>query len=141
MVRRSFSDWISWKEFKETRLTDQRFRERGVYLLAHFRRRPAGKANPDEHGVFYIGETTRQSFMKRLDQFSGAAFAEKPGHSGGSTYYGKFPIKDFPTETLCISILPVPEAEHSSFLIKFLERDLLWKRISKLGAPPKCNRN
>lgn len=139
----AFSPWMTWQHFRDTRLADPRFRQVGVYLLAHFRRRPRGPGYPERKEVIYVGETTKQSLLERLDQFGKSAFQEKSAHSGGWTYRALFDDGNPPAgEWLYLSILPVPSEKsgHHVFLIKYLERAALWSRIEAIGVPPVCNK-
>ncbi|MDG3440235.1 hypothetical protein [Nitrospirillum amazonense] len=137
----SFSPWISKARFLETRLSEPSFRQPGLYLLAHFATPPEGPAQLDIPEIIYVGETTKQTIGIRLDQFFTSADKQKSGHSGGWTYLRLSTGSKLPTGDLHISILPVARdvAEHSGFLIKHIERAIIWNIIEKLGVPPVCN--
>ena len=138
-----FSPWLAWETFLATRLEDRRFRNKGVYLLAHFRKTPMGAGRPDLKEVVYVGETTKQDLKSRLDQFHGSAFQERSGHSGGWTYSKKLLENALPSGALHVSILPITQEyyRHPGYLIKHIERSALWKIIKTIGDPPPCNKS
>jgi len=62
----------------------------GLYIVAHFKKRPEGLANPLSREVLYIGEThgKKQNIHKRLGTFLKAASVGEMihKHSGGNRF-------------------------------------------------------
>ncbi len=115
----------------------------GVYLLAHFERKPSGRANFTSDRIVYIGETTSQTILKRLYQFQRSAFKKKTSHSGGGSYNDKCLLGKAVTEepnNLCVAILPVnKEYKERKAYIKYVERLAIWEFFVKNKVYPKCN--
>jgi len=135
-----FSEWMRFSEYKN-------FSKRnlpGVYLLAHFKRKPSGKANPKSEEIIYVGETTKQTLAKRLNQFCRSALKRTREHSGGSTYSKEFlnsRSRDRHWAKLHIALLAVDKEgmEGSALFIKVVERIIIWEYYKKYKQSPKCN--
>jgi hypothetical protein len=134
MTKIVFSEWVRWSDRKLLKGIEKP----GIYLLAHFKSVPRGKAKPLSKRIIYIGESC-SSLRHRWYQFERAAFEAKGGHSGGSTYRKKFGGKG---TNLYVAASPVDGLgeELRPFFIRYAERNLIWKFVSKYSAPPKCNR-
>ena len=134
-----FSNWFKFSGDLE----QEGLKLPGVYVLAHFNRKPSSPPVLTTINIFYIGETTKQNIRKRLYQFSNSAFKRKCGHSGGwtysDTYLNKMTIENVPPK-LYVSILPVdrPEKESKAY-IKYVERFIIWEYFKKNKDYPQCN--
>ncbi|MDA1217501.1 MAG: hypothetical protein O3B38_04850 [Chloroflexi bacterium] len=110
----------------------------GVYLLAHFNRRPRS-INTMDGNIVYIGETCGQTLRQRWKQFSTSAFQNKFAHSGGLTYFHEFPGGEL--DRLFVAFATPRDQEPAlSYHIRYLERKWLHYFVQKHGAPPRCNR-
>ena len=73
------SEWTHFGEVKNIKGVDKP----GIYLLAHFEKKPKSSRVTGSDDIIYIGETTRQTIGVRLAQFARSAFKRQIGHSGG----------------------------------------------------------
>lgn len=130
-----FSHWARWSDQKLLKGTDSP----GVYLLAHFRKAPAGPADALARQVIYIGETCNNSLLGRWRQFDRSAFRGKSGHSGGKTYREKLGGKG---ARLYVAAFPVQNRNEviRPYFIRYVERKLIWNFCRKWGTAPNCNR-
>ena len=129
-----FTAWTRWEERDSFRGTELP----GIYLLAHFRSAPRGRANPLAKEIVYIGETC-STLCRRWYQFDRSAFRLKDGHSGGWTYREHYPRRRHHLYVAAFTVHGVDTAVQPYF-IRYIERKLLWDYIRKWGKPPKCNR-
>ncbi len=130
-----FSHWARWSDQKLLKGTDSP----GVYLLAHFRKAPAGPANTLSRQVIYIGETCQNSLFGRWRQFNRSAFQGKRGHSGGKTFRKMYGAT---TDNLYVAAFPVGQLHRKvrPYFIRYVERKLIWDYCNRWGFPPRCNR-
>ena len=137
-----FSNWISCDQ-------DDPMRDfkglPGVYLLAHFRKPPRGRANPRAQEIVYIGETCN-SLRSRWNQFRRSAFESKGGHGGGDTYRKKFgPVRSQLlkySQRLYIAVFAPTSVNgklRESF-IRYVERKLLVEYYLFRKRMPRCNK-
>ena len=135
-----FSSWVKW----ENRNSFSGIMKPGVYLLAHSTNVPSGHPNPLSKKIVYIGETTRQTLKKRLDQFDKSAFSQKNLHSGGKTYRNTPRNKLLELgKHLLVAIGPyqIPKKEDlTESYIKYLERKLIWEYVDRRNKRPLCNK-
>lgn len=140
MKKPKFSEWIKFDRREELTYIRE---YPGVYLLAHFERKPSGNADFTSKKIVYIGETTRQTLWKRLYQFQRFAFKRKHGHSGGKSYNRIFLAEktvDKAPNNLYVAILPVyTEGEEGKANIKYIERFAICKFFIKNKKSPECN--
>lgn len=140
LPRITFSSWTAFRH----RGALSSIESVGVYLLAHFKKKPTGSARPTIAEIVYIGETTKKSLRKRLRQFYHSARTGKPAHFGGRTYHAKFGKKKM--NHLYVAVFPVVSLdEHEdvrSLFIKFVERKLLLDFALRVNKKrPECNRS
>lgn len=132
VVRQPFSDWMPWTQ----RNSYEHVHGTGVYVLAHFKRVPAGQADPSSSRTIYIGETGN-SFGTRWRQFHHSACG-RSGHGGGITHYRRFKgsIGD-----LYVAALPFGElADRDGALVRVLyESHLLFMFLMRHRRLPSCN--
>lgn len=132
-----FSPWVRWSQRKTLTGCDRP----GVYVLAHFDRKPSAVADILCRNVIYVGETCGQGGLKkRWAQFRRAAGAGgRRGHSGGVTYHRRFGP---PGDTLYVAAW-APSLEDETLLpywIRYMERRLIWHYVMKWDKPPIGNR-
>lgn len=131
-----FSPWVRWKD----RETLAGIQGSGVYLLAHYKRPPSGSANPKTSKIIYIGETTKQTLKKRLEDFNRAAFkCNTPRHSGGKTYSKQFGKKKINQLFVAVFAPDVQNSPLGPFFIQYLERRLLLHYVIKWKNKLACN--
>jgi len=135
----AFQEWAKFKDYKSLEGAGLP----GVYVLAHFQRKPSSAPNLSSANIVYVGETTGQTIAKRLYQFSQSAFYRKNGHSGGWTYSNKClegNTCETAPEDLYVAILPVDRPhEESKAYIYLIERLVIWNYFQKNRTYPKCN--
>ncbi|SLM63044.1 MULTISPECIES: hypothetical protein [Dickeya] len=108
-------------------------------MIAHSDVEP-GENKVSNDAIIYIGETTSQTLIRRINQFAVSAFNEKPGHSGGNTFRHKH-YNTVPQNHLWISVCPIEYRDtYTSAYIKYLERKLLWEFVFTHGKLPECNK-
>ena len=135
-----FTYWTKWS--KRNLLPEVEFP--GVYILARFDRVPKGRANTKAKQIIYIGETCDKTLKERWYQFNRSAFNNKPGHSGGETYFleygdngynlyvAAFPLSDeFPDSDVIRDRKLAKEIR--SLFIRYVERKLIWNYAKKWG--------
>jgi len=134
-IKSQFSGWVLLHE----RRAMQGIRTPGVYLLALSEDQPA-PYRENQDSLIYIGETTRQTLLKRLSSFERSCTSDRPGHSGGVSFRKSFP-STLEAKNLWVSILPVnlDNAHQNHAYIKFVERALIWDYVSKNNRPPTFN--
>ena len=112
--------------------------EPGMYLLAHFRNPPNGRAEPDEQEIIYIGETCDNILWRRWRQFDRAAFGNGEQHGGGITYSQVFSDQG---GSLYVAAFPVRGSNRPghAYFIRYVERKPLWNYVRKWGRAPRCN--
>lgn len=110
----------------------------GVYMLAHFTRRPRS-VDPSSKRIIYIGETCGQTLWLRWKQFASSAFSNRSGHSGGFTYFASFAREHYPTLAVAF-VAPADEEPLRTYKIRYIERKWLLNYVQAHGAPPACNR-
>jgi hypothetical protein len=137
----SFSEWFSWETFINARLTDSRFRNPGVYLVALFETPPTGCGDPKIAQIVYIGETTRQHLKDRLKSFGVSAYQGKTGHSGGLTFHEYLRDGKLPPGIIYLSVMPISTNDERAhpFYITLHERESICLYIQQNYLPPKCN--
>ncbi|WP_219704090.1 hypothetical protein [Marinomonas lutimaris] len=134
-----FKEWVPFDSYKE--IDGVGFP--GVYILAHFTRKPYSEPCTSSSNIVYVGETTGQTISKRLYQFKQSAFLRKRAHSGGWSYSDKYLKGKISRESpnkLYVAILPVdrPHKESKAY-IKLVERLVIWDFFQKNKAYPSCN--
>ena len=135
MPKTRFSRWVPWSE----RNALDGMNEPGIYLLAHFTKRPGGEARPLRARVIYIGETHDRTLRVRLNEFDRVAFGRRTNHAGGRTYRSIFSgvesrhlyVATFVPEGLKPDLLPL--------FILYTERRLILTFALRFGEKPKCN--
>ena len=70
-----FSSWARWAD----RTAIDNIDAPGIYILAQFKKQPAGNAEPQVQDIIYIGETCNQTLKKRWGSFHRAAFQGRKG--------------------------------------------------------------
>ena len=130
-----FSKWVKWPERKSIKNSDYP----GVYLLAKFKRIPAGRVNPLNKSIVYIGETCNNTLKGRWYQFHCSAHYNKEGHSGGFTYFKKYRGN---VDDLFVAALPVVNIKDNlrHLLIRYIERKLILEYAIKHRKQPECNK-
>lgn len=121
--------------------------ESGVYMIAQSAVYP-GDSEISNKAIIYIGETTSQKLIRRINQFAVSAFNEKAGHSGGNTFRNKYMkvidgerVHTVPQHHIWISVCPIaPNNSYTSTYIKYLERKLLWDFSLTHGKLPELNK-
>lgn len=134
----TFSSWRPWHSRTEISGVESG----GVYLLAHFpKTAPKGAACPLDRHIIYIGETHRQSLVRRWSQFQRSAATGARGHAGGRTYYERYGKLRGDLYVAAFSRLPTAWSERQRcFFICHLEVKLIWS-FSKEYSPDKlCNK-
>lgn len=110
----------------------------GVYMFAHFMRCPTSVI-PSSKRIVYIGETCGQTLWLRWKQFAASAFSNRPGHSGGFTYYDSFARKHHRMLAVAYAV-PTDDEPLRTYKIRYLERKWLLQYVQAHGVPPVCNR-
>ncbi len=134
-IKSQFSSWALLNE----RRAMQGIKTPGVYLLALSEDQPT-PYRENQDSLIYIGETTRQTLLKRLSSFERSCTSDRLGHSGGVSFRKLFP-STLEAKNLWVSILPVnlDNAHQSHAYIKFVERALIWDYVSRNNRPPTFN--
>jgi hypothetical protein len=136
LPKMKFSSWVMWADREELPGTDKS----GVYLLAHFKRPCRSSASPKTKKIIYVGETTKQTLKKRLEDFHRAAFrGNTPRHSGGKTYHNQFGQKEKKDLFVAVFAPNVQDSLLREFYIRYLERKLLYDFVNKWKCKPICN--
>lgn len=141
-LSQEFSPWMPWRG-----LTANEFMKHpGVYLLAE----KCGDTLPTsvvDPSIIYIGETTRQSLLKRFVQFEEAARTGCTNrHLAGQKYFTRTDgelIGDghrLLPDNFCISVMPVELDEPArSAYIRYTERAALWYFVRANNRYPAFN--
>lgn len=134
-IKSQFSSWALLNE----RRAMQGIKTPGVYLLALSEDQPT-PYRENQDSLIYIGETTRQTLLKRLSSFERSCTSDRLGHSGGVSFRKSFP-SILEAKNLWVSILPVnlDNSHQNHAYIKFVERALIWDYVSKNNRPPTFN--
>jgi len=135
MLKTRFSHWAPWDD----RNTLGEMDRPGLYVLAHFARRPTGEGRPLMARVIYIGESHDRPLRARLNEFGRTAFGRGANHTGGKTYKkvfgarmkGQLYVARFIPAGLKPDLLPL--------FIRYTERRLILTYALMFGAKPKCN--
>lgn len=126
----AFTSWVRWEERERMPCVDQP----GVYLLAHFSKRPTGTARATLKEIIYIGKTSR-TFRKRWNEFNRSAShigpEERRGHSAARRYWRVHCGK--------IQNLWVAACVTSKHEAAVLEKELISAFASQWGRPPEFN--
>jgi|CXWL01.1.fsa_nt_gi hypothetical protein len=131
-----FSPWTKWIDRKECKVSGRT----GLYLLAHFIKVPAGKANPMAKSVIYIGQTHGESFLARWRAFDRSARGKGRGHSGGCAYMDNFTTKRIGELHVAACELACRQDRIQTARLLYLERKLIWEFARKHRSLPACNR-
>ena len=113
-------------------------RASGVYMLAHYKRCPSS-VDASSNRIIYIGETCGQTLWLRWKQFATSALFNRPGHSGGFTYFKSFTRDHHPTLAVAFAA-PNDDEPVRTYKIRYLERKWLLQYVQTYGVPPRCNR-
>ena len=135
MLKTRFSHWAPWDE----RNTLDEMDKPGLYVLAHFTRRPTGEARPLTARVIYIGESHDRALRVRLNEFGRTAFGRGASHTGGKAYRKVFGVRM--KRHLYVARF-VPAGLKSDLLplfIRYTERRLILTYALMFSAKPKCN--
>jgi hypothetical protein len=133
-----FTDWVHLNEIGSNKISAEKLKFSGIYLVAIYEKRPGKKVRKDDSSIVYIGETVDQTLKKRLDQFRKSAANNKNRHSGGMTFrYLSKNNKIGKIENAYVSLCPMPK--RASY-IRLIERCLISEYDLKNGEMPKCNR-
>ena len=113
-----------------------------MYIIARFKERPDGIANPLAQEILYIGEThgDKQNIHSRLNTFFRAAqIGEgKVSHSGGNRFNRK--LNGDLNNIYVAGFAPsIDHKEHVTPFICYAERKLIWEYVLKWGSLPRCN--
>jgi hypothetical protein len=137
-----FSIWYCWHNWKE-QASDFCSKD-GIYLLARIRgkARPC-TADPLDKRIIYIGQTCKQTFRDRLNQFGRSAFNGRAEHAGGVRYREVFGThRD--SRVLRIAFWAPRQAfplRLRELYIQYWERKLLFGFAKRRRQPPRLNRN
>jgi len=135
-----FTPWKQWDERKDIKNAERT----GVYLLAHFSRRPNRDvpASPLDEHIVYIGETHRQTLQKRWSDFNRSAQTGKKGHAGGRTYHDRFSrIRDDLYVAAYTPEQPDWTPRCRSFFISRVESRLIWNSATACKPDKLCNKD
>lgn len=133
-----FSEWYAWDDVKSIPCGNLP----GLYIVARFKEKPHGAAQPNAQELIYIGEThgKSQGISKRLKRFFKASQIGEMihRHSGGNRF-NRVMGNDL-TNIYAAGFAPILEDER--FLNPFIfytERMLIWEYVVKWNAIPACN--
>jgi hypothetical protein len=133
-----FSEWYAWDDVKNIPCGNLP----GLYIIARFKEKPRGPAEPNAQELIYIGEThgSSQNISKRLHKFFKASQVGQMvyKHSGGNRFNRVIGSDLSNIYAAGFS----PRLEDERFLNPFIfytERKLLWEYILRWGEIPACN--
>lgn len=134
--RAKFTTWARWND----RVPLDGIKQPGVYLIAHFARRPHGRAAFCDKRVVYIGETCGSSLRSRLNSFNRGALTGRANHGGGNTYHKEFGQRRL--NSAWVAVAPCGQVGEllTSQLIRLWERQCLWGFVSRWNKLPRCNK-
>ena len=141
-LSQGFSPWLPWRG-----LTAYDFmKHAGVYILAETSDDtcPTSVVDP---GIIYIGETTKQSLLKRFVQFEEAARTGCTNrHLAGEKYFARAEGEliggghRLLPDNLCIAVMPVELEEPArSAFIRYTERAAIWYFVRANNRYPVLN--
>jgi hypothetical protein len=111
-------------------------------LLAHLNTVPRGSASPLEPGIVYIGETHRQTLIKRWRAFARSARTGLFRHAGGRSYHARF--RGLRPDLYVAAFAPDDQTwtpRCRTFLIGYVESKLIWDFATKYSNDQLCNRD
>ena len=136
LLKTRFSHWAAWDD----RNTLGEMDKPGLYILAHFTRRPSGEGRPLMSRVIYIGESHDRALRARLNEFGRTAFGRGANHAGGKTYRKVFGVR-MKRNLYVARFVPAGfKPELLRLFIQYTERRLILTYALVFGAKPKCNK-
>jgi hypothetical protein len=131
----NFPKWMKWNDRED-------YQNPGVYVLAHFPKKPRSKVNMLAKEIIYIGEThtSGRTLIKRWNEFNYSAHSGKKRHAGGRTYHKKFRENKFKQLYVAGWPISIDNKDLPSAYIQFCERKFILDYVKKYGHLPVCNK-
>ncbi len=132
-----FTPWVPWDD--RASLRDAVWNNRvdalgGVYLLAHFSRKPKGPADWLDAAILHVGEAPW--LRRHWYLFQGAARDGQGGEERGEAYYRRYTRKDW--AKLHVAALPVffgegdtTKEEWSSAYRRYVQARITWELTAR----------